>query len=155
MGQKQSDKNSSTVTTTRVENDPQNEIINIDDISVSMEQPPIGSAVLISTISKSIDCLSSHELLKLIFKKVDAIEDHLINLNVRIDGFRNETALVTETSQKTGSIDIEVLKELGLPTESQLDLKNLEANLKNVPEFKTKLVTLEFHLSKFKISSFF
>lgn len=141
LGQKQSDQNTSTI----VEHDPQNEIINIDDRSIQIEKPNRATN-LISKMSKPFGVLSSHELLELIFKKVDAIEDHLISLNVRIDSFRNETAPTTEIFNKTGSVDMEVLNELGLPAESQLDLEKLEANLKNVTEFRMKLVNYEFHL---------
>lgn len=90
----------------------------------------------------SIDGLSLHELVRLIFKKVDAIENHFIQWEVKFDNMRELSVLPSEiTILPTGSIDMELLKMLGLPAESYQELEKLENNLKNDEEFKTKLVT--------------
>lgn len=81
------------------------------------------------------------ELIKLIYKKVDAIEDHLIKLDVRIANLeagkpvqRSVAALPLEI------IDLDQLAQFGLPVKSESELQQLEDKLNADKVFKTKLV---------------
>lgn len=85
---------------------------------------------------------SSTQLLEMIFKKCDAIEDFLIRLNVKIDALRDMPLPASGALRSAlGSVDVNSLKELGLPSGSKLDLDRLEENLKNDLEFKGRLVS--------------
>lgn len=88
----------------------------------------------------SIDDLNHQDLLKLIYKKVDAIEDHLIKINVEIANLPNQSAKAPQKG-KTRSIDPEVLKRLKLPTQSKDDLTDLENKLENNEAYKSELVS--------------
>lgn len=86
---------------------------------------------------KKCDCI---ELLNLLLKKSDAIADHLIKLDVKINHLDSAPSN-TRKVIKMGIVTMDQLKQFGLPAESVLDLENLDEKLKNDFEFKTKLVS--------------
>lgn len=90
-----------------------------------------------------LDILNHHDLLKLIFKKVDAMEDHLIKMNVEIVNLRSERvpAMGEVSKEPTSNIDLEVLNRLGLPSKNKAELDALEDKLKNNEEFKKEIVS--------------
>lgn len=126
------------------ENSQSNEKTSPDQNDISVEGESSDSIVLNKTIDlnrdkyKQMDVMNHHDLLKLIFRKVDAIENHLIELHVRIDQMPNVPAMEVE---QTGVIDVDVLKKLGLPSNSQSELNELEDKLKNNEVFKEELVS--------------
>lgn len=83
---------------------------------------------------------NSTELLKLILKKVDCIEDHLIKLDVKIN-FLGSRPSNAKKVIKSGIVDMNQLKQFELPTESEVGLENLDKKLKKEMEFKEKLVS--------------
>lgn len=80
------------------------------------------------------------ELLKLLLRKTDAIEDHLIKIDVKINHL---DSMPSNTRQvlKLGNVDMDQLKQFELPSESEAHLESLEKKLKNDFEFKTRLVS--------------
>lgn len=79
-------------------------------------------------------------LLKHILKKINAIEDHVINLDVKMNSLRS-TSSDKRKVIKLGHADMDQLKEWGLPSESEAQLDNLDKKLNTDPEFKRKLVS--------------
>lgn len=71
------------------------------------------------------------------------MENFLIKLMVKIDYLREPTS----RSKSVGTIDIDLMKEFGLPAESLSDLNKLEDNLQNNKDFKAKLVIFTKHLN--------
>lgn len=96
-----------------------------------------------STPSKDVidngkcDCVA---LLNLLLKKTDAIENHLIKLDVKINHL-DSTPSYSRRLIKMGHIDLDQLRQFGLPLESKSELENLDDRLKNDLEFKKKLVS--------------
>lgn len=80
------------------------------------------------------------ELLKLLLKKTDAIEDHLIKLDVTMKHL-NSTPSYTQKVKKLMKVDIVELREFGLPLSSESELENFDQKLKKDIEFRTKLVS--------------
>lgn len=89
--------------------------------------------------------MSTNELVKLLLKKVNGIEDHLVKIDVKIDFLRSDPIPSAEQSMPLKTVDYDELKKLGLPAKSKEDIKELDTNLKN-PDFKTMLVTNSFQL---------
>lgn len=89
------------------------------------------------TADKNCNCA---ELLKLLLKKVDAIEDHVIKIDVKINHLESAPSNARKAI-KLGGVTMDQLKEFGLPVETESDLENLEKKLKNDFEFKTKIVS--------------
>lgn len=104
--------------------------ITLSDVSNSDK-----SNATITTLETSAS--SSDDLLKLILFKVDAIENYLIKLDVKIDIFRSPTGSSGE--RISGMADMGKLRELGLPADDLVSLQQLEQKLKE-DEFKSKLV---------------
>lgn len=113
----------------------------------------------VTVASTSTDSLSSVELIKSIYRKIDAIENFLISLSVKVDNLRDGS----KPDSPIGVVDIAVLAENGLPADSLTELEKLENSLKNSQEFKTNLVSTEnsfskitkFHLYHFQTSKIF
>lgn len=80
------------------------------------------------------------DLLKLLLKKTDAIEDHLIKIDVKIDHF-DSTPSNTRQVAKLRSVNLDELRQFGLPADTEDRLQNLEKKLKDDSEFKNKLVS--------------
>lgn len=78
-------------------------------------------------------------LLKHLHKKVDAIENHLIKLDVRMTN--SETIRSVRTMGTNLEIDVDQLALLNLPVKTESDLEKLEENLETDQEFKKKLVS--------------
>lgn len=74
----------------------------------------------------------------MILKKVDAIEDHLIKLDV---GIANVTIDKSRTSSDLRSIDKDEQREFGLPVRTESELKKLDTNLESNDSFRDKLVS--------------
>lgn len=81
-------------------------------------------------------------LLKLVLKKVDALENHAIKLDVKIDQLRRNFPPKTDNVPQLNVIDIDELAEFGLPVDTEAGLKKLERRLKNDKDFKKKLVSI-------------
>lgn len=94
--------------------------------------------------------MSTNELVKLLLKKVNGIEDHLVKIDVKIDFLRSDPIPSAEQSMPLKTVDYDELKKLGLPAKSKEDIKELDTNLKN-PDFKTMLVTNSFQLIWMKL----
>lgn len=105
----------------------QNDVVVIND-STSDQSP-----------SKSMNN-DSYALLKLIYKKIDAIENHIIKLDVRIANISDVKSVGASSSSDLGHIDMAQLEEFGLPVQSELMLEKFEENLKTNHAFKAKLV---------------
>lgn len=86
------------------------------------------------------DCTCS-ERLNLLLNKTDLIHDYLIKLDVKINNM-DSTPSSTQNVVKLGNIDMDQLRQFGLPLESETELENLNKRLKNDFEFKTKLVSI-------------
>lgn len=77
-------------------------------------------------------------LLKVLLKKTDAIADHLIKLDVKVKFATKDS---TPSTRKLGVVNIDTLKNFGLPIEKESELENLEKRIKTDMEFKTNLVS--------------
>lgn len=87
----------------------------------------------------------TNQILRLLLNKVDAIEDFLIKINVKLDNndvHRNDrrNGRLSNGNQPT-EIDISELKTFGLPAESASDIEKLDENLK-IEDFKKNLVNV-------------
>lgn len=83
------------------------------------------------------------KLVKLLLKKVDALEDYVIKLDIKIDNLRGNFS-TTSNSQavpKLGVVDLDQLTDIGLPVESETELQKLDTSLKTDKDFKMKLVS--------------
>lgn len=85
-----------------------------------------------------VDQLDTREILRIIYGKVDAIEDFLIKLSAKMDNLRTDPI----AKSPVGFVDLDVLKLFELPTDTEKDLDKIESKLKNEPEFKKKLVRI-------------
>lgn len=92
-----------------------------------------------NTSQSSIEHLSNdtNQMLHLLLNKVNAIEDFLIKITVKLDNARDNPRLSKENQRN--EIDISELKDLGLPAESASQIEKLETNLK-LDDFRKKLV---------------
>lgn len=86
-----------------------------------------------NTTNVKCNCI---ELLQLLLKKSEAIQDHLIKLHVKLNHIDS-----TPPTRKLKIVHIDMLKKFGLPTETESELDNLDKKLKNDIEFKTELVS--------------
>lgn len=91
-----------------------------------------------TTSSSSSSEQTTDELLRLLLFKVDAIENYLIKLDVKMDHFRSSGPVSEEAT--SGMADMGKLRELGLPVEDLIGLQQLEQRLKE-NGFKSKLVS--------------
>lgn len=80
------------------------------------------------------------ELLKLLLNKIEAFEDHLTQINVRLNHLGRSMSN-TQKAHKLGIVDLDQLKPFELPADSESGLENLDKKLKEDFEFKTKLVS--------------
>lgn len=121
--------------------------IMISDSSLISENSPLSSNHLRETAK--CDVL---DLLKLVYKKVDAIEDHLIKLDVRIANM-NAVKSVREkcTASSFEIIDLDQLTDFNLPVKSESDLETLEKKLETNQEFRMKLVSRKYLIILFTI----
>lgn len=117
--------------------------INSSDVVVvndsTLSDHPLNSQ---SPSNKSIEN-QTLDVLKLILKKVNAIEDHLIKLDVRVANLKSVRGQMDDSDSLNvplGVIDMFELQQLGLPVQSEQDLQKLEGNLKTDQAFSTKLV---------------
>lgn len=78
---------------------------------------------------------------KLMLSKIDAIENHLIKLDVRIDNLRG-IGYMSDSLAVAGVIDMTKLNELGLPIETISSLDEFESKLKTEISFKTEIVSI-------------
>lgn len=119
----------------------------ISDSSLISENSPLSSNHLRETAK--CDVL---DLLKLVYKKVDAIEDHLIKLDVRIANM-NAVKSVREkcTASSFEIIDLDQLTDFNLPVKSESDLETLEKKLETNQEFRMKLVSRKYLIILFTI----
>lgn len=78
------------------------------------------------------------DLLKIIHKKIDAVENHLIKLDVRTSNMETIRSFRTESLE---IIDVDQLALLHLPVKSESDLEKLERNLETDQDYKQKLVS--------------
>lgn len=121
--------------------------IMISDSSLISENSPLSSNHLRDTAK--CDVL---DLLKLVYRKVDAIEDHLIKLDVRI---ANTNAVKSVREKCTASafeiIDLDQLTDFNLPVKSESDLETLEKKLETDQDFRMKLVSRKYSIILFTI----
>lgn len=94
-----------------------------------------GTLVNTSQCNESASLNSNDPIFRLLIKKMNAIEDFLIKISVKLDNLRR----YERSNKKSCEIDISELKALGLPAESEPDIEKLEENLKDA-DFKQKLV---------------
>lgn len=80
------------------------------------------------------------ELLKHLVAKTDAIENHIIKLNVKINNLDTTSPTTRNTAVKLGHIDINELSQFGMPLDSETKLQGVNEKLKNDNGFKIKLV---------------
>lgn len=90
-------------------------------------------------IDSPTDLLNLIEMNRLILKKIDAMENYVIKLNIKIDNLRDQELTMPNTPAE---IDIALLNEMGLPAESASELNKLEKSLRKSAEFKAKLVSI-------------
>lgn len=113
---------------------------NDDTVNVEKSQEA-ATADVIEVLEVNFD---SVQFLKKIFRKIDAIEDHLIQLDVKLENLFNgsqQAGLLSPSQKSVGTINMANLKQLGLPAETQLDLDKLEQNLKNDSKFLSEIVS--------------
>lgn len=108
-----------------------------DSTSIDLSQSTLESILVVNGSTNENDNLA---LLQMILKKVDAIEDHLIKLDVRIAYATNDKSR-TSCSSDLGSIDKDELREFGLPARTESELKKLDRNLESNDSFRAKLVS--------------
>lgn len=109
----------------------------------SIQEENNDTLVHTSTGEKNTSQSSSDQLLRLMLHKMDAFENFMIRMDIKLDNVcqnfntrRNER--FSDGNQST-EIDISELKKLGIPAESESDMKKLEENLK-IEDFRKKLV---------------
>lgn len=108
-----------------------------DSTSIDLSQSVLESILVVNSSKNENDY---HALLEMILKKVDAIEDHLIKLDVRIANVTNDKSR-TSCSSDLGSIDKDELREFGLPVRTESELNKLDTNLESNDSFRAKLVS--------------
>lgn len=79
-------------------------------------------------------------LMKLLLKKIEGIENYLIKLDVKLDHMVSKPSKAGKVTE-LAYIDMEQLRQFGLPVESESELENLDEKLKTDIDFKTKLVS--------------
>lgn len=72
--------------------------------------------------------------------KTDAIEDHVIKLNVKLNHLETTPSNARNSVVRLGTIDMDELRQFGLPLDSESELDILNQKLKNDVEFNAKLV---------------
>lgn len=80
-----------------------------------------------------------YEYLKNMMSKINAIEKHVIELDVKMHILLDSNMW---SMAPLGTLDVQELSKFGLPVESELDLNNLEEKLKDVGGFREDLVSL-------------
>lgn len=88
----------------------------------------------------TIDNGKCYELLKLLLKKTDTIENHLIKIDVKINHLDSKQ-LDTRKVIKLGNVDMDQLRQFGLPSDSEAELESLNTKMKTDIEFRGKLVS--------------
>lgn len=106
-----------------------------DSTSIDLSQSTLESIFVVNSSTNEND---NYALLQMILKKVDAIEDHLIKLDVRIANVTNDKS---RTSSDLRSIDKDEQREFGLPVRTESELKKLDTNLESNDSFRDKLVS--------------
>lgn len=88
--------------------------------------------------SRLSNITNTDEMLQIMLKKLNALEDFMIIFDVKLDYMsKNDRRTPQNLSVE---IDMSELKSLGLPAEFKEDIEKLEANMKN-DDFKQKLVS--------------
>lgn len=103
------------------------------------ESTPSKSNLLHNVTFPNCNCKCS-ELLECMMRKIDAMQEQLIELTVRMN-HSGPISLDTTKVFQLGNIDTDQLQQFGLPSDSQLGLETLNKKLKNDLEFKKKLVS--------------
>lgn len=104
-------------------------------ISSNISSPP--ASVQSESLSHEPELI---DLVKTLLKKVDALENHIIKLDVKIDNMREISSMPNKSMHTLGFVDIDKMVELGLPVASEVDLQKLDERLKGDQEFKKQLV---------------
>lgn len=90
---------------------------------------------------------------KLMLSKIDAIENHAIKSDVRIDNLRG-MGHTLESLAVAGVMDMTKLNELGLPIETISSLDEFESKLKTEISFRTEIVSICKSYDSLIITSF-
>lgn len=88
--------------------------------------------------SRLSNITNTDEMLQIMLRKLNALEDFMIKFDVKLDCMRTNDRRTPQNLPV--EIDMSELKSLGLPAEFKEDIEKLEANMKN-DDFKQKLVS--------------
>lgn len=131
---------SSASTSSTVENSAKQIVQNDDNVVIIIDSPQTP----VNNPSENV----SHDLFQLVLKKLDAIENFLIKLDVKVnvmDQIRPRAGENVSDVTRLGVISLGELKTLGLPAQSEVELDQLEAKIDDNAEFRENFVCIQLH----------
>lgn len=112
-------------------------VVVVGDSSISSNKSSPKASVQSESLSHEHELI---DLVKILLKKVDALENHIIKLDVKIDSMREISSMPNKSMHTLGFVDMDKMGELGLPVASEADLEKLDERLKDDQEYKKQLV---------------